>query len=155
MRYRSWLVPVSIRSDSRLMGVCPSGQRERAVNPLALAFEGSNPSAPNLYRLVISLKSAGREEKEDNNVGPEGRRTPGSKFLAASGPTGTLINLDILLAVFFTPGQLLSTCGTLSNATPYYSLPVSGVGKPCSITMNQSHNKGNFWFHTFVYLIFK
>ncbi len=28
-------------------GVCPSGQRRRAVNPLAYAYGGSNPPAPN------------------------------------------------------------------------------------------------------------
>ena len=30
------------------LGVYPSGQRGRAVNPLAFAFGGSNPPAPNL-----------------------------------------------------------------------------------------------------------
>ena len=29
-----------------LQGRCPSGQRERAVNPSALAFGGSNPPRP-------------------------------------------------------------------------------------------------------------
>ena len=31
---------------ARSLGVCPSGQRRRAVNPLAYAYDGSNPSAP-------------------------------------------------------------------------------------------------------------
>ena len=41
-------MPVTFEADrTRAEGVCPSGQRGRAVNPLAYAFEGSNPSAPN------------------------------------------------------------------------------------------------------------
>lgn len=39
-------------------GVCPSGQRGRAVNPLAYAFEGSNPSAPNQFQAPCPFATA-------------------------------------------------------------------------------------------------
>ncbi len=33
----------------RFLGECPSGQRERAVNPPAFAYGGSNPPSPTLF----------------------------------------------------------------------------------------------------------
>ena len=37
------------------MGVCPSGQRERAVNPSACAYNGSNPFAPTPLYLFCEM----------------------------------------------------------------------------------------------------
>ena len=40
---------------SPVQGRCPSGQRERAVNPSAYAYGGSNPPAPTIYAGVAQL----------------------------------------------------------------------------------------------------
>jgi hypothetical protein len=36
--------------DFWILGGCPSGQRERAVNPPAFAYVGSNPAPPTFLR---------------------------------------------------------------------------------------------------------
>ena len=40
------------------LGVCPSGQRERAVNPSALAYGGSNPPAPTIQSVFFRGNSS-------------------------------------------------------------------------------------------------
>ena len=57
------------------LGVCPSGQRKRAVNPLAYAFVGSNPTAP--------IGSKSRELREVAS----GRKSLPDATLAFSGLT--------------------------------------------------------------------
>ena len=50
---RSPSVRWSAAAGGRGRGVYPSGQRGRAVNPLAFAFVGSNPTAPNNWRSLL------------------------------------------------------------------------------------------------------
>ena len=39
----------------KIEGVCPSGQRERAVNPPAFAYSGSNPLAPTTFGVFAGI----------------------------------------------------------------------------------------------------
>lgn len=68
-------------------GVCPSGQRGRAVNPLALAFEGSNPSAPSPAGQVSGPRVLVRT--------PRRRASAGSPFRGAHRPSIPLCGFSL------------------------------------------------------------